>query len=221
MKIKRAFNFAYIYAKEGDNFDNKYLKYKNSEDLGLNFLQSKKELTPEELINKWYEKEKNYNYQEPQDFDEFTQMIWKNSEKFGIGYYPDNNGNKDNNVDNNDINDEKDIYYIALFYPEGNKLLDFRENVLRPKPVMEANAPIGDNIGTDILNINEKNNNSNLKDKNPINKDLSQNSSKNKDLINDNKNNGETNNGQNQNDNSDKKILNDEKHDKDSLSEKH
>ena len=103
-----------------ENYDNENLKYKNGEDISMNNELSEEELSPEELIKKWYEEEKNYNYIEHKEFecDKFTQMIWKNSEKFGLGYYS---------------LEEKKYSYVALYYPSGNKLGEYKDNVLNPK----------------------------------------------------------------------------------------
>ena len=76
------------YLTEG-TFDNTNLLYKDGEELGMNALSSEKELNPKQLMKEWYEENKKYNYIEPKilDSNNFTQMIWKNSKKFGVGYF--------------------------------------------------------------------------------------------------------------------------------------
>ena len=85
--IERAFILAKEFLINGE-FDNKNLLYSNCEDLGMNLKMSNQKLNPEELIEIWYEENRDYNYKEPNEFEcnNFTQMIWKNSTKFGIGY---------------------------------------------------------------------------------------------------------------------------------------
>jgi len=127
--IKRANIIAQEYLTRRD-FDNDNLLYENFEDIGINDYFSDKELKPEELIEIWIKEGENYNYQDINEIEckNFTQMIWKNSKKFGIGYYSSddhlniNNGTGEHNI-------EKKFYYVALYYPIGNKSGEFPENV--------------------------------------------------------------------------------------------
>ena len=168
---ERAYIISKQYLETGD-YDNDNLLYKNSEDLGINQLLSKK-IKPEELINIWYEEneKKKYNYIEPElkelECHNFTQMVWKNSKKFGIGYYlpkvntQKNNSEPDNNNNNEAIEEEKkniEIYYIALFYPAGNKPGEYRDNVLKRNFKNNIN-----NGGEDQEKNNENKNNENKK----------------------------------------------------------
>ena len=87
-----AFNYAKNYSKNKDM--GKYLRKNN-----INVIEeeSDKKLSAKELFKKWYE-EKNINngfdFNNLDDknnlvYKHFTQMIWKKSEKFGIGYLDD------------------------------------------------------------------------------------------------------------------------------------
>ena len=137
---KRAFILAKEYLTKGE-IDNENLLYKNSEDLGMNLKMSDRKLEPEELVENWYEENKDYNYQDPKELNcnNFTQMIWKNSAKFGIGYYhlnedEPNQKNQNRYFDINSIEEnnqkEYEFCYIALFYPAGNIIGEYKNNVL-------------------------------------------------------------------------------------------
>ncbi|XP_037033758.1 Golgi-associated plant pathogenesis-related protein 1-like [Bradysia coprophila] len=67
----------------------------------------------------WYDEVKLYNYNKPgfsYRTGHFTQIVWKNSQKFGFGYARVNG------------------YYVGvgLYSPPGNYLGQFKANVLRP-----------------------------------------------------------------------------------------
>lgn len=70
-------------------FDNKNLLYKEGQDLGMNVKLIEEKLDPKSLMKIWYEEGKNYNYHEQTELESnnFTQMIWKNSTNFGIGFF--------------------------------------------------------------------------------------------------------------------------------------
>ena len=121
--IKRAF---ILCKKKLTNFISEDFLYQNDEDLGCNFEISEEKLNVEKLMDKWYNENKNYNFIEPIELksNNFTQMIWKNSTKFGIGYYcPQENIEEIN----------KKYYYVALFYPAGNIPGEYKINVLKKK----------------------------------------------------------------------------------------
>ena len=83
--------------------------------LGENILISKKE-DPESICLKWYKENKNYNFglnQFQKGTIHFTQLVWKATEEVGFGFYF-NNGN---------------FSSVALYYPCGNVLGEFSENV--------------------------------------------------------------------------------------------
>ena len=140
---KRAFILAKQYLTDG-TFDNKNLLYEDGGDLGMNALISDEELNPKNLMKKWYEENKNYNYIVPKELESnnFTQMIWKNSKKFGIGYFylleNEDYSNKKyislnkDNVNENKTSERKKFYYVALYYPAGNIPGEYEDNVLKP-----------------------------------------------------------------------------------------
>ena len=70
-------------------FNNENLLYKNRDELGMNVKLSNEILKPEVLMKIWYVEFQSYNYDHPKDFEcnNFTQMIWKDSKKFGVSYY--------------------------------------------------------------------------------------------------------------------------------------
>ena len=125
--IKRANIIAKEYLTKGD-FGNDNLLYENFEDVGINDFFSDKELEPEKLIDIWSNERKIYNYQDINEIEckNFTQMIWKNSKKFGIGYSSSNDVNINNGTGEYG---KKKFYYVALYYPIGNKSGEFEENV--------------------------------------------------------------------------------------------
>ena len=136
---------AFIIAKEfliKGEINNEKLLYKNSEDLGMNLKLSNEKLKAEELVKNWYEENKYYDYENPEELSctNFTQMIWKNSEKFGIGYYHLNEEelkqkNQNKVIDINNIEEDNQIdytfCYIALYYPAGNVIGEYNKNVLQ------------------------------------------------------------------------------------------
>jgi len=162
---KRAFILAKLFVNE-EEFDNDNLLYKNREDLGMNILMSENKLDAENLMNKWYEENINYNFIEPKELEcnNFTQMIWKDSKKFGIGYCH-LGGNE-----NNQFNEKKSLKkfcYIALYYPEGNKPGEYIKNVLK------IQKEINKSKNEEIANKSKINSNFNKKEKDSReNKDL-------------------------------------------------
>ena len=139
--VKRAFLLA---QKKLTDFTGEDFLYKNGEDLGINLEKCEKELDVGKLMDNWYNESKNYNYIEPIELEcnNFTQMIWKNSQKFGIGYYRSQDKNEEENPKNNKY------YYVALFYPAGNIPGEYKSNI--PKKQVEKN-----NLKSSI-NINKK-----------------------------------------------------------------
>jgi len=122
---QRAFNLSKQFLTEG-TFDNSNLLYKQLQDVGLNTFESEEELAPKQLMSKWYEESNGYNFKEPDESKcyNFTQMIWKNSKMFGIGYYF---MSEKNDISNN--NQSKKYFYSALFFPAGNEQDKYKENV--------------------------------------------------------------------------------------------
>ena len=118
---KRAFILAYQKLEEGQ-FSNNYQKNGNNEDLGLISFESDEKLEAEELIKNWYDDLKEYNPKEPDEYQSLnsTQMIWKNSLNFGIGYYQ---------KASTELNKNSKYCYVALYYPAGNQPDQYRSNV--------------------------------------------------------------------------------------------
>ena len=139
--VKRAFLLA---QKKLTDFIGEDFLYKNGEDLGINLEKCENELDVGKLMDNWYNESKNYNYIEPIELEcnNFTQMIWKSSQKFGIGYYCSQDKNEEENPQNNKY------YYVALFYPAGNIPGEYKSNI--PKKQVEKN-----NLKSSI-NINKK-----------------------------------------------------------------
>ena len=169
---------AHILAKQlliEESYDNSNMKYKNGEDLGMNNLITEKKLDGNQLMNKWYEEKNEYNFQENNgdECTNFTQMIWKNSQKFGIGYFSiDKSDLKERRSNPSKLNDDiekvsnkgsdnpqnknnkpsKKFCYVALYYPTGNKVDKYKENVFKTKKTRNDN-----NKTTNDGNIDDKN----------------------------------------------------------------
>ena len=73
-----------------------------------------------EMCNDWYNEKNNYDKQLNQYQKKtchFTQMIWKETKEIGFGMYKKNG-----------------VYYAVVFYyPPGNTLGEYQENVFLPK----------------------------------------------------------------------------------------
>ena len=111
----------YIKQLINDNNDNEndslFIYY--DQPLGVNIYIDKKQKSPKDICEEWYNENKNYNY-ESDKFQKnaihFTQIVWKNSEKAGFSF------NKKN----------KKCIGVALYYPAGNIFDEFKENVKKP-----------------------------------------------------------------------------------------
>ena len=99
--------------KELELSENKY----NDKDLGEIIFCCKDSLTPKDIVDIWYNGgSENYNYnKEPEIPNDFTQLIWKNSKSFGLGYA---------------LTKDNKYYIVANFFPEGNVKGQFLKNVL-------------------------------------------------------------------------------------------
>lgn len=100
-----------------ENIEYSFGKYKGN-DIGENiFMCQGKDVNLEMAINFWYNECNNYDFQK--DFqkgtEHFTQIIWKDTKELGIGI--SNQGNK--------------TYIVANYYPPGNFLGKYKENILR------------------------------------------------------------------------------------------
>ena len=174
--IDRAHILAKLLLTEG-TYDNANILYKNGEELGMNSLITEKKLKGKQLMDKWYEEKNDYNFQEFNEFEcfNFTQMIWKNSKKFGIGYffieepgieekinpnklYDDvkKESNGENNTPSNENNKHsKKFCYVALYFPPGNKPGEYSQNVNKSKKIRN-DMDKGRNNEEDIDDKNKK-----------------------------------------------------------------
>ena len=97
-----------------------YQKY-NEEILGENIFISEYK-TPEYVINKISDEKKNYDFSEnkfSKSTGHFTQAIWKGTTDFGCGFCADK--------------DKKKYNVVLLYYPAGNILGEFSQNVTSEK----------------------------------------------------------------------------------------
>ena len=113
-------NIAQLYANklaEDNILEHSSSKYKN-ELLGENLYFSMN-YSNDELVDYWYHKGDNYNYNKPDNnvsqFEEFTQLLWKSSVHIGIGVSKSKEGY---------------FYGVANFYPAGNISNNYSGNVL-------------------------------------------------------------------------------------------
>ncbi len=159
--IDRAHILAKQLLTEGSD-DNSNRKYKHGEDLGVNNSILEKKLDGKQLMNKWYEEKNDYNFQENNEgyCSNFTQMIWKNSQKFGIGYFSSEKSDMNERRSNpskldddieKDLNKESDtpqnknnkpsqkFCYVALYYPTGNIIGEYNKNVCKTKKTNDSN----------------------------------------------------------------------------------
>ncbi len=71
-----------------------------------------------QLTNGWYSEVSRYDYDECKGAGHFTQLVWKGSKELGFGF--------------GKIGDRKYLAGVALYYPPGNLVGAYQENVLRP-----------------------------------------------------------------------------------------
>ena len=76
-------------------------------------------LDPKEICEEWYNEKEKYDRENPKyqnNTGHFTQMIWKETKEIGFGF-----------------NKNKGTYYVVVYYyPPGNTLGEFQENVTFP-----------------------------------------------------------------------------------------
>jgi hypothetical protein len=171
--FKMAFILAKQYLTEG-TLENNNLKYKNHEELGMNVLSNDEMLDGDKLMNKWYDEiNKPYNFIEPNEFEcsNFTQMIWKQSNNFGCGYYClevkeekeiDKNENQEKKQK---IQSSKKYYYVALYYPAGNLPGEFKSNVLKKIEYQNKDQRVSSPESKIKSNVKNKKNNISTKEK--------------------------------------------------------
>ena len=108
------------------NENNETLIEENDNDYGENLWIGKiKEFNKDkvkEACTSWYNEINNYKFgsnKYQSGTGHFTQMIWKETRRIGFGYLRSQNNNN--------------IYFLALYYPPGNKLFEFKKNVINNK----------------------------------------------------------------------------------------
>ena len=97
-------------------------------------------ISPQELITNCYiENSENYDYShEPKEANNFTQLIWKNTELIGVGY---------------SVTKDNKIYIVLNFYPPGNIKGEYLENVLPPESKTEVSSvSVIGNLYEEVLN---------------------------------------------------------------------
>ena len=102
-----------------DNFIFSSDKY-NGKKIGQNLFYYWGSFTGEKIADIWYESESKYNYSNPtysSDYGDFTQVVWKNTQKIGCGY----------------ACNENQCYGICVYYPAGNYNNQFATNVFPKK----------------------------------------------------------------------------------------
>ena len=107
--------FASKLAKKGklDYSSNEY----QGQILGETVYKSQNYFAPLKLAKVLYDENAEYNYKsDDPEPNNFTQMVWKDTEEVGFGKWKDKSGQ---------------IYVVANYFPAGNFLGCFKENVLR------------------------------------------------------------------------------------------
>ena len=90
----------------------------NNEFLGENiYIYKGKDFSAENMCNAWYEEIKKFDkssLQYQKNTSHFTQMIWKGSKEVGFGFK----------------NRGKNYYGVAFYYPPGNTLGEYKDNIV-------------------------------------------------------------------------------------------
>lgn len=98
-----------------NSFNNQSL----GENIAMRFTSTGDELTGRQMTDQWYEEAHNYNYNE--DFQQgkghFAQIVWRRSHEVGFGRARAHDGK---------------WYAVANYFPAGNYIGQFRENVNPP-----------------------------------------------------------------------------------------
>ena len=159
---------AYIIAKKmliEETYENANLLYENGDELGMNCIIYKTKLDGKKIMDMWYDEKEEYDFQEPKEYEcyNFTQMIWKNSKNFGIGYYflEKNENEKENANDNHQQHEEdnqdnktaKNFCCVAFYYPAGNKPGKYKANIQKLKKI-----PTSDKSDKNGVEANDKTN---------------------------------------------------------------
>ncbi|KAE9556607.1 hypothetical protein FO519_000013 [Halicephalobus sp. NKZ332] len=96
------------------------LKYGQSDKYGEN-LAACRQIKGFDVVDLWVKEASRYNFDDPENYKclQFTQLVWKNSEKIGIGI---------------EKSEKTKFHYIAVyFHPRGNIMGCFKNNISPPK----------------------------------------------------------------------------------------
>ena len=125
--ISQKFAEELSYINDIDYSENKY----QGKILGESIYQSFKRITPEQLVNIWYEECLEYNFHNPEP-THFSQMVWKSTKLFGLGVGVGLNDN---------------YFFVANYFPIGNIPGQYLSNVF-PKNSKNTNIEIKNNKNT-------------------------------------------------------------------------
>ena len=125
-------NIAQIYSKKiSQTNDLLYSKNTfNGEELGESLFSCSRPIEASKLRDNWYKLGQYYDESNPKP-SHYTQMIWKNSQKIGVGISQANTGY---------------IYIVANYYPGGNIEGQFKENVLPKNKLTPENNNNNNNL---------------------------------------------------------------------------
>ena len=112
-------NYAQKFAEEIANKSEEYHSQclLNGNVIGENIYINDSFITGEKMTNEFYNESKNYDFNKAEceiKALRFTQLIWKNSKEVGFGIAKSKSGK---------------YYSVANYYPAGNSLGDYKENV--------------------------------------------------------------------------------------------
>ena len=103
-----------------EHSNNTYSGQSLGENIAMRYTSTGEELTGKQMTDQWYEEANNYNYND--DFQQgkghFAQIVWQNSREVGFGRAKAKDGK---------------WYAVANYFPAGNYIGQFRENVRAPK----------------------------------------------------------------------------------------
>jgi len=102
--------------------DGEFIDDENEEELGANlFISSQGKVDVIKICESWYNEKDKYDFGKSKyqkGTGHFTQMIWKETKEVGFGY---------------GISKSNKFYFLAYYYPAGNEIGKFKENVLKEK----------------------------------------------------------------------------------------
>ena len=107
--------------------DDEYIDDEDEGELGENlYISYQGPNKVKEICESWYNEKKNYIFGQikyQKGTGHFTQMIWKGTKEVGFGW-----GTSKSNK----------FYFLAYYYPAGNEIGKFKENVLEDKSKKNA-----------------------------------------------------------------------------------